>query len=253
MFKHAIVKTPGKSMLNGLSTAGLGPPDYHLALEQHQNYIKALQKCGLAVTILPPDEAYPDACFVEDAAVLTANCAIITRPGAASRRGEVAAIEQAVAEFYPQLEYIQAPGTLDGGDVMMVGKHFYIGLSERTNAAGATQLFSILQAHGMDGSTVALDHLLHLKTGVSYIENNHLVVGDEMNDKPEFAAFKRITVTADEAYAANCIWVNDRVIIPAGFPRSQAALVAAGYEVIAVDVSEFEKLDGGLSCLSLRF
>lgn len=240
-------------MVNGISEAGLGVPDYQLALLQHQNYITALQQCGVTVTVLAADEAFPDSCFVEDPALITPECATITNPGAASRNGETIAIKAAIKAFYPTVERIVAPGTLDGGDVMMVGSHFYIGLSDRTNAAGADQLIAILQKHGMDGTAVKMKDMLHLKTGLSYLENNYLVAGGEFIEKSAFDSFQILPVDEDEAYAANCIWVNDKVITPAGFPKSHAMLEQAGFELIVVDVSEFQKLDGGLSCLSLRF
>ncbi len=253
MFKHAIVKTPCQAMINGISDAQLGLPDYELALQQHQNYIQALQQCGVKVIALPAEENFPDSCFVEDPAILTPSCAIITNPGAASRKGETKTIEKAVAEFYPQLHHIKAPGSLDGGDVMMVGTHFYIGLSARTNQQGADQLIEILEVHNMSGSCVALSDMLHLKTGLSYLENNHLVACGEFLNKAAFQKFDILPVDSNESYAANCIWVNETVIIPAGFPNTQKMIENAGFKVLPVDVSEFQKLDGGLSCLSLRF
>lgn len=253
MFKNALVKTPCSAMINGISDAKLGQPDYQLALVQHQNYINALIKCGVEVTVLPADEAFPDSCFVEDPAILTESCAIITHPGAMSRTGEIHAIEKAVSGFYSELEQIQLPGTLDGGDVMRVGDHFYIGLSARTNQHGANQLLSILEQHGMTGSYIVLDELLHLKTGVSYLEDNHLLVTGELAKHDAFQNFELLTIDEDESYAANCIWVNGTVITPMGFPKSHATLEQAGFKILPVDVSEFQKLDGGLSCLSLRF
>ena len=253
MFKHAIVKTPCQAMIDGISSANLGQPNYELALEQHKNYIKALQQCGLEVMVLPADDAFPDSCFVEDPAILTKHCAIITNPGAASRKGETTAIAEAIKGFYPNLQHIKSPGTLDGGDVMMVGDHFYIGLSARTNQAGANQLIAILEAHGMSGSMVAMAEMLHLKTGLSYLENNDLVACGEFLTKPEFQSFDILAIDSAESYAANCIWVNGQVIVPKGFAGSQTMLENAGFQVIPVDVSEFQKLDGGLSCLSLRF
>lgn len=253
MFTRAIVKTPCPEMIHGISSAQLGKPDYIKALEQHQAYKEALQACGLEVSVLEPESAYPDSCFVEDIALVTPHCAIITHPGAESRRGETRAIREALEPFYTEIAQINAPGTLDAGDIMMVGKHFYIGLSERTNLEGAAQMIHILEAHGMTGSTVTMNEMLHLKTGVSYLEHGKLVVTGEMIDKPEFQSFKKIIVGPDEAYAANCIWVNERVLLPAGRPKIKAAIEAAGYELICLDTSEFEKLDGGLSCLSLRF
>ncbi|MEZ5471655.1 MAG: arginine deiminase family protein [Marinicella sp.] len=253
MFKHAIVKTPCANMVNGITEAGLGQPDYQLALQQHQQYIEALQQCGVEVSVLPADEQFPDSCFVEDPAVITQHGAIITHPGADSRKGETKAIEQALLNQGLDIQHIKAPGTLDGGDVMMVDKHFYIGLSDRTNQQGAQQLIGILEQQGMSGETVEMNGLLHLKTGLSYLENNRLLVSQEMIGHPAFESFNLLTVPAAESYAANCIWINGQVIVPKGFPKSQAMIEQAGYSTIAVDVSEFRKLDGGLSCLSLRF
>lgn len=139
MFKKAIVRIPGKSLINGLSTAGLGLPDYDLALKQHKNYIEALKKCGLEVIILQPNEKYPDSTFVEDVALLTKECAIITNPGALSRRGETTEIKIVLKDHYSNIEEIKGPGTVEAGDIMMVDSHFYIGLSERTNEEGANQ------------------------------------------------------------------------------------------------------------------
>ncbi|MCA9731843.1 MAG: N(G),N(G)-dimethylarginine dimethylaminohydrolase [Deferribacteres bacterium] len=253
MFSKAIVKIPCKNMVHGITTANLGQPDYDKALYQHQNYIRALQSCGLEIIVLEADENYPDSTFVEDTALLTPRCAVITRPGAESRRGEITAIQGAVAAYYPHIESIKAPGTVEAGDLMQVGSHFYIGLSERTNSTGAAQLIAILQKYGMTGSTVTLEEVLHLKTGVAYLENNTLLACGEFIGKDTFAKFNILQVDAEESYAANCIWVNGTVIVPFGFPETKSRIEDAGYPTIAVDVSEFQKLDGGLSCLSLRF
>jgi dimethylargininase len=255
MFTHAIVRTPAPTLTEGLSTAGLGKPDYALALQQHAAYIAALQTCGLAVTVLEPDPAYPDSCFVEDAAVLAEHVAVITRPGAPSRRGEEKSVAKTLRQFYraDQVAHITAPGTLEGGDVMRVEDHFYIGLSARTNAEGAAQLIAILEQHDYTGSTVTMNEMLHLKTGLAYLEHNRLLAAGEFIHHPLFALFRRIPIDPQEAYAANCIYVNGTVLVPAGYPRTQAQIEAAGLPVLAVDTSEFRKLDGGLSCLSLRF
>lgn len=253
MFKNIIARTPCQSLVNGLTSLNLGIPDYHQALAQHNNYIEALRHCNVNVTILPADEQFPDSVFVEDTALCTPHCAIITRPGALSRRGEAAAITETIKSFYEQVEYITEPGTLDAGDVMMVGSHYYIGLSNRTNAEGAKQLIHILKKYGMSGSTVSLQHVLHLKTGLAYLENDNLLVCGEFITNPEFQKFNLIEVTEDESYAANCIWINDRVIMPAGHAETREKVSKLGYDVIEVNTSEFQKLDGGVSCMSLRF
>lgn len=253
MFSRAIVRRPGKSLVEGITTSGLGEPDYHLALRQHDFYIEALEECGLDVTVMPADKQYPDGLFIEDAALLMPECAVATRPGALARRGEVDEVAVLLATFYDRVESITTPGTIDAGDIMMVGNHCYIGLSKRSNCAGAKQMIGILQAHGYDGSMVEFSEALHLKSSVSYLENNNLVMTGEMCDKPEFAAFNPIVVDAAEAYAANCVWINGRVLVASGYPATRQKISAQGYQVIELDVSEFRKLDGGLSCLSLRF
>ena len=253
MFSKAIVRTPCRAMVNGLTSASLGIPDCDLALTQHADYIRALEACGLQVTVLPADEAFPDSTFVEDAALLTPHCAVITRPGAPSRRGETVSIRQALGAFYPELEAIDAPGILEAGDVMMVGRHFYIGLSERTNSEGACQLIAILEKQGMTGSVIRLEKVLHLKTGANYLENNTLLACGEFLEKDDFREFEVLQVEPAEAYAANSLWVNGTVLVPAGHSKTRSLISAAGYPTLEVDVSELQKLDGGLSCLSLRF
>lgn len=256
MFKNVIVRRPCRAMTEGITSAPeLGKPDYELALKQHDVYIEALKACGVEVTVLPADEAFPDSCFVEDPAVLTTKCAIITNPGASSRNLETQAMIPVIREFYPEdkIEYIKSPGTLEGGDVMMAGEHFYIGRSYRTNEDGIRQFIEILEKYGFTGSEVPLYEVLHLKTGVTYIENNNMLVSGEFINKSEFEKFNKIIVPDEEAYAANCIWVNGTVIVPEGYPSVLEAVKQAGYQTITVDTSEFRKLDGGLSCLSLRF
>ncbi len=252
MFNHAIVRTPCRAMLLGLTEANLGIPDYKLALQQHLDYVAALEECGLSVTVLPPLEDYPDSCFVEDVALVTPHCAILTHPGAPSRRGEVDHIEQAVRAHYSAVHRIHH-GHLEAGDVMMVGNHFYIGLSERTDHDGAEALIDILKRYSMTGSVVAMSEMLHLKTGINYLENSHMLAYGEMLEHPDFAVYHRTPICAAESYAANCVWVNGTVLVPAGFPQTLASVKALGYNTREVAVSEYQKLDGGLSCLSLRF
>lgn len=240
-------------MIEGLSSADLGSPDYELALSQHAEYIRALRNCGLEVHILNPDEKYPDSTFVEDVALLTDKCAIITNPGAPTRKGEINEIRNVLEEYFEDIEQIEDPGTVEAGDIMMVGSHFYIGLSERTNSIGAEQLIEILKNYDKTGSVIKLEKVLHLKTGLAYLENNKLVACGEFLSKKEFQYFDILEIDEIESYAANCIWVNNKVIIPKGYQKARKTIEKTGYEIIEVDMSEFEKLDGGLSCLSLRF
>jgi len=253
MFKNAIVRKPCPEMTGGVSSGSLGVPDYHKALEQHSLYVDALIKCGLDVKVLEADSGFPDSVFVEDVALCTGSFAIITNPGAPSRNGEQLEMKAILESYYKQVEIIHAPGTLEAGDVMMVGKHFYIGISQRTNLEGAEQLIQILEAYGMTGSKVPLKEMLHLKSGLSYLENNRLLISGEFITNPSFDGFRKIRVDPEESYAANSLWLNSKVLVPGGFPKTKEKIEEAGYSTISVDVSEFQKLDGGLSCLSLRF
>ena len=253
LFTKALARKPCRNLVNGLSAAGLGPPNFGRAVEQHAAYVEALRSCGLAVTVLAADEEYPDSVFIEDTAVLGERMAVTTRPGATSRRGEERSVALALEKFYSRLETILAPGTLEGGDVMRAGDRFFIGLSERTNPSGAQQLAAILQRHGYEAVLVPLREVLHLKTGISYLEDNLLLAAGEFLGHPLLSSFTAIPVPPSESYAANSLWLNNRVLVPSGFPLTRAAIEKAGYETLPVDVSEFRKLDGGLSCLSLRF
>ncbi len=256
MFKHAIVRIPGSNFADGLTTVNLGVPAFDRVLAQHSAYCAALKECGLDITTLPADLRYPDSTFVEDTAVLTERGAILTRPGAASREGEVEAIRPALLSFFPSLLTIEAPGTLDGGDICEAGNHFFLGLSHRTNEEGARQLATHLASLGYTSSTVdvrGMTTILHLKSGISCIGDNTLVMMEEIAGNEQFRGFQRIAVKPEESYAANCVRVNNRVLVAGGYPRLTADLTARGFDPLVLDMSEFQKMDGGLSCLSLRF
>jgi len=199
---------------------------------------------------------YPDSTFVEDTAIVTSRSAILARPGAESRRGEVPAIRESLAPFFQVFRQIEAPGTLDGGDVCDAGHHFFIGVSQRTNEEGARQLAEFLATDGFSSSIVdvrGIKGVLHLKTALAYVGGNHLVLWDALADLPQFRAFDLMRVAPEESYAANCVGVNGSVLLPSGCPRLESALKRRGYSTLPLNMSEFEKMDGGLSCLSLRF
>ena len=246
----AILRHPASTFASGITTANLGQPDYEKALEQHRAYCAALRQCGLQLILLDPDERYPDGCFVEDTAIVTEELVILCRPGAASRRGEVAAVAEVLAEYRP-LATIKPPGTVDGGDILRVDNHFYIGRSERTNAEGARQLAGILSEGGFTSSEIPVRSVLHLKTGATYIGKNTFLSIDEFAGR--FASGQVIQVEEEEAYAANCLLVNGTVLAPAGFPKVKGQIAALGYPIIEVEMSEFQKMDGGITCLSLAF
>ena len=252
MCRFAITRKPGEDFGDGLTTSSLGKPDYGRICRQHEDYIGALRSLGLEVTILDALPGYPDAYFVEDVAVVTREVAVITIPGAQSRKGETEHIMAALAIHRP-IARIQPPGTLDGGDVMMVEKHCYIGLSERTNQDGATQLGGILRAYGYESTAVPLAGGLHLKSDINYIGRNTLLLTEPLSDLLIFDRFNQILVDAEEAYAANTLLVNGRLLTPKGFPRTKAKLLKAGFDILELETSELQKMDGGLSCMSLRF
>jgi dimethylargininase len=252
MFARAIVRNVPDTISAGITTADLGQPDAEKAREQHRSYVTILEGCGLEVIQLDPDERYPDSVFVEDTAVVTGRCAIVTNPGAPERRGEVSEVEKVLLDLYGDVERIMDPGTLDGGDVLQVREHFYVGLSARTNREGAEQLSAILHRYGYGVSFVELRRFLHLKTGVAYLGPDDIVVTGELVEKGEFRGFDRIVAPAEEEYGANCIRVNDRVLVAEGYETVGRSIAERGYEVTGLEMSEFRKLDGGLSCLSLR-
>lgn len=256
MFSKAIVRAPSENFADGLTSVDLGVPVFETALVQHKAYCEALVRCCLSVIELEPDAEYPDSTFVEDTAILTERCAVITRPGAASRSGEIVSMTATLAQYYDKLDAVEPPGTIDGGDVCQIENHFLIGISDRTNEEGAHQLSRFLQAAGFTSSHVDIrgtDGLLHLKSGVSYLGENRVLVTDTLASEKELEGFELVTVPEGEEYAANCIRVNDYVIFAAGFPKLRNALEGLGYNIIELEMSEFQKMDGGLSCLSLRF
>lgn len=256
MFTKAIVRMPAANFAEGLTTVDMGIPDFDKTIEQHQRYCAALEQCGLALTHLEADADHPDSTFVEDVAILTEQGAILTLPGADSRAGEVENIKDSLRKFYQEWAEITAPGTLDGGDICEAGNHFIIGISLRTNQAGANQLASWLATRGYTSDFVDIREvsgILHLKSGISYIGNNRMVVIEPLANDPAFRGYELIHTQAHEDYAANCVRVNDHILMASGFPILQSTLEKLGYSIIALDMSEYQKMDGGLSCLSLRF
>ncbi|MBW2437005.1 MAG: amidinotransferase [Deltaproteobacteria bacterium] len=178
--------------------------------------------------------------------------AIITNPGAPSRQGEEKSIAAVLAQFR-SLEHIQAPGTVDGGDVLMIDNHFLIGISERTNQQGAEQLGRILDSQGKTHATVPVGTGLHFKSSVNYAGENTVIVTPDFAEHGVLKAYEKIIVDRKESYAANTLWLNDHLLVPRGFPNTKTKLEALGLPMIELDVSEMQKMDGGLTCLSLRF
>jgi dimethylargininase len=256
-FDEAVVRVPGANFALGLTTMSTqSVPDVAKALAQHSAYCRALVECGLKVTVMAADEGYPDGTFVEDTFVISQRVAIATRPGAKTRMGEVASVAGVLRRFRQELAQIEPPGTVDGGDICQVDDHFLIGLSARTNEVGAAQLAAILARHQYTSSTVDIrghSALLHLKSGIAYLGDRRFLVAPGFPPIRELADYPRIEVAVSETYAANAVRVNDEVLIAAAFPELADTLTKLGYRIRALDMSEFAKMDGGLSCLSLRF
>ena len=252
MYTRAILRSPGPDAAEGLTTADLGRPDPDRLVGQHAAYGQTLAGLGLELEILPPLAGHPDAYFVEDAALVFPETGVVTRPGAPARRGEEAAMAPVLAR-HRHLARIEAPGTLDGGDVLVIGKAVFIGLSGRTNPEGATQLRRILEPFGYRCRTVAVGEGLHFKSSVTWVGGNTLLMTEAFCDRPEFEGFERIQVLPGEEYAANTLWINGTLLTPMGFPDTLAKLQALGLPVVEIDTSEARKMDGGLTCMSVRF
>ncbi len=252
MFTKAIVRKPANTYANGITTSNLGKPDFDLVQKQHDAYCEALIKCGLELIILDSDPNFPDSCFVEDTAIVTKDFGIIARPGDPRRLGEEVEIKK-ILETLLKLHYIEEPGTLDGGDIMQADNKFYIGLSNRTNLPGSKQLKKILSSYNYEVFSIPVCNLLHFKTGVNYLGDNNLLLHKEFCSKEDFNSYNKIIISDEEEYAANSLRVNDYVITPKGFPETKSSIEKLGYKIIELELSEFQKMDGGLSCLSLRF
>lgn len=256
MFRRAIVRPPAANFADGLTTVDLGVPEVARALAQYERYCDALVRCGLALTRLEADPRFPDSTFVEDTAILTPRGAVLARPGAPSRAGEVEDMERALAPIFPALARIEAPGTVDGGDICEAGEHFFIGVSERTNPEGARQLAAHLARLGFTSAEVdirGVPGILHLKSGIAAVGGRRLVLIDALAGHAAFRGYDRIPVAPSENYAANCVRVNDALLVAEGYPRFEASARTLGLEIVPLGMSEFAKMDGGLSCLSLRF
>lgn len=252
MFTRAITRKPGYDFANGITTNDLETPDYDAMWAQHVIYVNVLRSLGLLVLELDALPGYPDAYFVEDVAVVTPKVAVISRPGAPSRRGEEAAMELVLAKYRP-IARIKPPGTLDGGDVLIVDKQVFVGLSERTNEAGAEQLAQILAKYGYACTAVPLAAGLHFKSSVNHVGGQTLLVTADFAGQPELDGYGQIVVPEGEEAAANVLWVNGRLLIPMGYRQTRQKLLDWGANILELDVSEAAKMDGGLTCMSLRF
>jgi dimethylargininase len=225
------------------------PIDVARARAQHAGYVAALRALGVELVELPADPALPDCCFVEDTAVIAEGVALITRPGAASRRGETAAVRAALAGRMPIHEMAE-PATLDGGDCLLAGRRLHIGLSSRTNAAGVARAREVFGPAGIDVIPVAMPPALHLKSVCSPLGDRAVLVAQGMLPPGTFAA-RELSVPAAEAVAANVVTIGRAALVAAGCPATAALVEAAGFAAHPVDTSELRKADGALTCLSI--
>jgi dimethylargininase len=228
------------------------PIDYARAVAQHREYCRLLETIGLEVLRLAADSACPDCCFVEDAAVVLDEVAVLGRMGAASRRPESPAIAEALAPYRP-LVALEPPATLEGGDVLRIGKQLFVGLSKRTNAVGVEVLRRAAVPHGYSVAIVEVRGCLHLKSAVTMVDDQTLIANVIWVDPKAFPGFEVLPIPLKEPLAANVLRVRDRVVVHAGFPRTVELLEKRGLSVMTVDVSEFLKAEAGLTCKSILF
>ena len=228
------------------------PIDYDRACIQHKQYENALRSLGLDVITLNAKADLPDSVFVEDVALVLDECAIMLNPGASSRRPEVASAEKALTP-YREIFRIQPPATVDGGDILTVGRTIYVGISSRSTGEAVRQMKAILSPHGYEVRAVRVTGCLHLKSAVTQVSNDTLLINPEWVSKDDFPGMKFIEVGPSESYAANAVLVNDTIIYPSSFPKTQAKLEAAGIRMIIVDADELAKAEGAVTCCSLIF
>ena len=257
-FDTALVREPAASVARGLRASERGDPDVHAVRAQHAAYVAALRAAGLEVTVLPALEAFPDSMFVEDPALVFGEGAVLLRPGAASRAGEVAALAPVLRGRFDTVLELPPPGFADGGDVLTTARGVMIGLSSRTDRAGAEALVACLARLGdAPGRRAAVfptpEGVLHFKSACSLLDEESVLVTPAFARAGTFAGLREVVVAEGEEAAANALRVNDVLLVSAGYPRTAERLDRLGYRVVALPTSEVEKVDAGLSCMSLRW
>ncbi|MEM9140957.1 MAG: arginine deiminase family protein [Pseudomonadota bacterium] len=253
-FSHAITRRPATSIINGLRAVDTGAPDLDAFQAHHEDYIAALRSTGAEVLELGPLEDFPDSVFVEDAALCLPEGAIAMRPGAPSRLGEAAEMAPVLAELYGDVRRIEGPGFIEGGDILVTEREILVGRSARTDAEGVAELARMTGDWGYRLREVQTPPgVLHFKTDCSLLDEETVLVTERLAASGCFDGYRTIFTAEGEEASANAIRFNDLVLFPNGFPRTADALDRAGYRVREVGNSEAAKLDGGMSCLSLRF
>ena len=253
-FSHAITRAPSRSVLYGLRAHDIGPPDLAQMQAHHQHYIEILRQTGAQVVELPALEPYPDAVFVEDTALCLREVAVLMRSGAQSRAGEVGQIAPVLRGLYDQVLEISGSGFIEGGDILTTEREILIGLSARTNQAGVDECAQLVAPWGYRVRCIKIPKdVLHFKTDCSLLDGETILTTPRLAASGCFENYRVINTGEGEEAAANAIRFNEVLIMAAGFPKTAAALETAGFNVKQVENSECAKLDGGMSCLSLRF
>ena len=254
-FSHAVTRRPAASITRGLRAVDTGNPDLALMQRHHADYIAALRATGATVIELPALEDYPDSVFVEDTALCLPQGAVVMRPGAPSRLGEAAEMAPVLAGLYRDIRRIEGEGSfIEGGDILVTETEILVGRSARTNAAGVAALARLVSDWGHSVRELHTPPgVLHFKTDCSLMDGETILATDRLAASGCFKGYRVIPVAAGEEASANAIRFNDAVLFPAGFPRTRDRLVDAGYNVTEIGNSECAKIDGGMSCLSLRF
>ncbi len=246
----ALVREPGAAFPRCITSHPLrNSISVSLARTQHQNYCKTLVELGLEVIYLPRDDERPDSCFVEDNAVIHDKKALITRMGVLNRRGEELAVEEALNDYLKTKRAI-SPATIEGGDVIHLTDYLICGVTQRTNTAGISQMEKWLDVSVEKWPD---PNIIHLKSYVTYLENNVMIATEKFITNPRLKDFNILVVESDESYAANTLTIDNTVLMPKGFPKAQMMIHNAGFEVISLEMSEFQKCEGALTCLSLIF
>jgi len=253
-FTRAITRLPARSIVDGLRAEDIGDPDYAQMLRDHADYVASLQQAGATVTELGALEAFPDSVFVEDVALCLPEVAILMRPGAESRAGEVEHMAPVLRDLYEQVVAIDGPGFIEGGDILTTSREILVGRSARTDSAGIAELAAIVKHWDYHlREVVTPPGVLHFKTDCSLLDAETILATRRLDATGCFEGYRVIHTADGEEAAANSIRYNDLLVMPAGFPQTQERLLQAGYEVHEINNSECAKLDGGMSCLSLRF
>ena len=228
------------------------PIDFVIAEEQHKKYADALNDLGYSIHMIDTDIDMPDSVFIEDTAVVLDEIAVITNPGVHSRKGEIKEVANAL-NTYKDLKYIDSTGTLDGGDVLRIGKILYVGKSCRSSAVGISLLREIVAPHGFEVMSIPVQGCLHLKTAVTQVAENKILINPSWVSPDFFGDMDYITVHPSESYGANALFLEDGVLYPSAFPNTRKTLLDEGINVVAVDMSELAKAEGGVTCCSLIF